>query len=232
MLLRNLGAAVMNITLSLYIMDHIRRTDLARSEPLRLSLSTFSWMTGPALGVWLYVNFGPWGPQLAAIAAAAVLLVLFWYLRLSDNVNALPPGNLEGFSALGNVRRFLAQPRLRLAWLIAFGRSCFWTTFFIYGPLLLVEAGLGKTRGRPHDLRQPGRCCSPPGSPGRFARRYGVRVVIAVRLRALRRGLARRRGWRERPRPMWRSAACCWARLPPPPRWGGRHSLPARGAPP
>ena len=75
MLLRNLGAAVMNITLSLYIMDHIRRTDLARSEPLRLSLSTFSWMTGPALGVWLYVHFGPWGPQLAAIAAAAALLL-------------------------------------------------------------------------------------------------------------------------------------------------------------
>ena len=44
-------------------------------------------------------------------------------------------------------RRFLAQPRLRLAWLIAFGRSCFWTTFFIYGPLLLVEAGLDKTVG-------------------------------------------------------------------------------------
>lgn len=40
-LLRNLGAAIMNITLSLYILDHIRRNDLARAEPLRLSLSTF-----------------------------------------------------------------------------------------------------------------------------------------------------------------------------------------------
>ena len=68
-LLRNIGAAIMNISLSLYILDHIRRNDLARAEPLRLSLSTFSWMTGPALGVWLYVNFGPWGPQLVAIAA-------------------------------------------------------------------------------------------------------------------------------------------------------------------
>ena len=36
MLLHNLGAAVMNITLSLYIMDHIRRSDLARSEPERV----------------------------------------------------------------------------------------------------------------------------------------------------------------------------------------------------
>jgi MFS family permease len=178
MLLRNLGAAVMNITLSLYIMDHIRRTDLARSEPLRLSLSTFSWMTGPALGVWLYVSFGPWGPQLAAIAATAVLLLLFWYLRLSDNVNALPPGHLEDFNALRNLRRFLAQPRLRLAWLIAFGRSCFWSTFFIYGPLLLVEAGLGKTLGGLMISASQALLLTAWLS-GRIARRHGVRVVIA-----------------------------------------------------
>lgn len=178
MLLRNLGAAVMNITLSLYIMDHIRRTDLARSEPLRLSLSTFSWMTGPALGVWLYVSFGPWGPQIAAIAASLLLLLLFWYLRLSDNVTALPSGNLQGFSALANLKRFLAQPRLRLAWLIAFGRSCFWTTFFIYGPLLLVEAGLGKTLGGLMISASQALLLTAWLS-GRMARTHGVRVVIA-----------------------------------------------------
>ena len=178
MLLRNLGAAVMNITLSLYIMDHIRRSDLARSEPLRLSLSTFSWMTGPALGVWLYVHLGPWGPQLAAIGAALLLLGLFWYLRLSDNVNALPPGNLEKFSALRNLGRFLEQPRLRLAWAIAFGRSCFWTTFFIYGPLLLVEAGLNKTVGGLMISASQALLFTAWVS-GRLARRHGVRTVIA-----------------------------------------------------
>ena len=66
MLLRNLGAAVLNITLQLYIMENIKRTDLARSEPIRLSLSTASWTIGPALGVSLYVSYGPWGPQLLA----------------------------------------------------------------------------------------------------------------------------------------------------------------------
>jgi len=177
MLMRNLGAAVMNITLSLYIMDHIRRSDLARSEPLRLSLSTFSWMTGPALGVWLYVHLGPWGPQLAAIGAALLLLGLFWYLRLSDNVNALPPGNLEKFSALRNLGRFLEQPRLRLAWAIAFGRSCFWTTFFIYGPLLLVEAGLDKTVGGLMISASQALLFTAWFS-GRVARRHGVRTVI------------------------------------------------------
>lgn len=178
MLLRNLGAAVMNITLSLYIMDHIRRSDLARSEPLRLSLSTFSWMTGPALGVWLYVHLGPWGPQLAAIGAAVLLLGLFWYLRLSDNVNALPPGNLEKFSALRNLGRFVEQPRLRLAWVIAFGRSCFWSTFFIYGPLLLVEAGLDKTVGGLMISASQALLFTAWVS-GRVARRHGVRAVIA-----------------------------------------------------
>ena len=36
MWLRNTGAAVMNITLSLYIMDHIRRTELASAGRLRM----------------------------------------------------------------------------------------------------------------------------------------------------------------------------------------------------
>ena len=179
MLLRNLGAAVLNITLQLYIMEHIRRTDLARSEPIRLSLSTASWTIGPALGVSLYVSYGPWGPQLLAIAAAAVLMTLFWYLRLSDNVNAMPPGNLEGFSPLANVRRFLAQPRLRLAWLIAFGRSCFWTTFFIYGPLLLVEAGLDKRVGG-FMISASQILLVTAWFAGRFARTYGVRPVLVV----------------------------------------------------
>lgn len=177
MLMRNLGAAMMNITLQLYIMDHIRRSDLARAEPLRLSLSTFSWMAGPATGVWLYVHFGSWGPQLAAIAASVVLLFVFWYLRLSDNVNALPPGNLEKFNAIDNVRRFLVQPRLRLAWIIAFGRSCYWTTFFIYGPLLVVEAGLDKTLGGLM-ISASQAVLLTAWISGRLAQRHGVRAVI------------------------------------------------------
>ena len=45
------------------------------------------------------------------------------------------------------VRRFAAQPRLRLAWAIAFARSAFWVTFFIYIPILMVEGGLGAGAG-------------------------------------------------------------------------------------
>lgn len=179
MLLRNLGAAVLNITLQLYIMDHIRRADLARSEPLRMSLSTFSWTAGPALGVWLYVHYGPWAPQALVIAAAAALLALFWHLRLSDTPNPAPQSEAEPFGAFRNLRRFIVQPRLRLAWLIAFGRSCFWSTFFIYGPLLLVEAGLPKTVGGLM-ISASQLVLLTAWLSGRFAVRFGVRMVIAA----------------------------------------------------
>jgi len=178
MFLRNCGAAVLNITLSLYILDHFKRHELARVEPLRLSLSTFSWMVGPAAGIWLYSTFGPAATQAAAIVAAGALFGLFWYLRLSDRTT-LPSGTLQKFNPLANVRRFATQPRLRLAWLIAFGRSCFWSGFFIYGPLLIVEGGLSKQFG--------GLMISASQAvlllayvSGRIAQRHGVRVVIAL----------------------------------------------------
>ena len=178
MFLRNCGAGILNITLSLYIMDHIKKSDLARAEPLRLSLSTFSWMIGPAGGVWLYTQFGPWAPQLASIAVAVALLVLFWVLRLSDSTT-MPSGTLQPFNPLANVMRFVRQPRLRLAWMVAFGRSCFWTTFFIYGPLLMVESGVGKQVG--------GLMISASQVLllfayvfGRLAHRYGVRAIISL----------------------------------------------------
>jgi MFS family permease len=178
MFFRNCGAAILNITLSLYIMDHIKKNDLARAEPLRLSLSTFSWMIGPAGGVWLYTQFGAWAPQLASVAVAMALLVLFWVLRLSDRV-IMPSGTLQPFNPLANVMRFVRQPRLRLAWVVAFGRSCFWVTFFIYGPLLMVESGVGKQIG--------GLMISASQVLllfayvfGRLALRYGVRAIIGL----------------------------------------------------
>ncbi len=145
-ILRNCGASIMNVTLQLYILDHIRKVDLTNSEPLRLAISTFSWVIGPISGVWLYTNYGALAPQLAAMAAALLLLAVFWYLRLHDKVN-MTSGTLQPFNPIANVARFVQQPRLRLAWAIAFGRSCFWASFFTYGPLLMIEGGLNKKTG-------------------------------------------------------------------------------------
>lgn len=146
MLIRVFGSACLNIATSLYILDHVKRHDLVRVEPMRLSFSTLSWTVGPALGVWLYTRYGVWAPHLFSAVWSVILLGLFWYLRLSES-KAIQPARIKPGNPLRNVRRFWAQPRLRLAWLIAFGRSCFWSVFFIYAPLLMITSGLGKEAG-------------------------------------------------------------------------------------
>jgi MFS family permease len=176
--LRNFGAAVLNVTLSLYILDHIRKADLARTEPLRMSFSTLSWMAGPAAGVWFYDRYGPAGAQAVAIVCAVVLLAVFWALRLSD-ARTLPSGTMTSFNPLANVRRFASQPRLLLAWTIAFGRSCYWATFFIYGPLLVVEGNLSKqTAGLMISASQFLLLAS--WLFGKWALRAGVRPIIGL----------------------------------------------------
>jgi MFS family permease len=171
---RNGGAAIFNVVLSLYILDNIPRHELTRTEPIRLSLSTISWMSGPALGVWLYVSYGPFGPQIAVLASLALLLAVFWSLRLHEGVAA----KAAPFRPVSNVRRFVKQPRLRLAWTIAFGRSCFWSVLFTYGPLLMVESGLGKSFiGFVISATQA--LLLAAYLSGSLARRFGVRRVIA-----------------------------------------------------
>jgi MFS family permease len=146
MFLRILGAGTLSITLNLYIMEYIPKHGLVRSESLRLTLGTFAWSFGPSIGVWLYVRFGIVAPFLWGAAWPLLLIALFWYLRLSGSP-AVSPGRSRPVNPITNIRRFVAQPRLRLAWLIAFGRSCYWATFYVYAPILMVATGQGKLAG-------------------------------------------------------------------------------------
>ena len=176
MFLRVFGTACLNITLSLYILDHIRRQDLVKTEPLRLALSTASWAIGPYLGIYLYNRHGPWAPFALSIVAAVLLLAVFWYLRIREII--IRPARRAPPNPLQNIGRFIAQPRLRLAWLIAFGRSCYWSTFFIYSPLLMITGGLGGEAGGL--LISIGNMALITAVPfGRLAQRLGVRQVIA-----------------------------------------------------
>lgn len=148
MLCRTLGSAVLNITLSLYIMDNIGKRELVRSEPLRLAVATLAWGITPYLGVVLMQRAGLWAPGLLSLAAVAVLVAVFWTLRLAEGgpiraARRPPPVD----NPLRTIRRFAGQPRLRLAWAIAFGRSAFWVTFFVYIPILMVEGGLDARAG-------------------------------------------------------------------------------------
>jgi MFS family permease len=136
MLLRSLAAASLNITLSLYVLDYIRRRDLVRSEPLKLFMSAFSWTLGPSLGVYLYKEVGHG-------SASILLLIYFWYLRIKDNP-AVAAATKRAPNPFKSIRRFLQQPRLRLGWFIPFSRSCWWSMFFVYPQIYMVQSGKGE----------------------------------------------------------------------------------------
>ncbi|HTO84327.1 MAG TPA: MFS transporter [Methylomirabilota bacterium] len=179
MLARSFGGAATNITLMLYVMDYIRKKDLVHSEPLRMRLSAAAWASGPFLGVFLNEQFGRGTGETVTVVSAVLLLVYFWYLRIQDNPAVAaathPPPN-----PFQSIARFLSQPRLRLAWIIPFGRSCWWSMFAVYPPIymvnhfgerpgqllgaLLVSAGNGLLFGAP--------------VAGRLAARFGLRRPI------------------------------------------------------
>ncbi len=176
--LRNVGASILNITLALYIMDNIAKPDLTRVEPLRMTISTASWVAGPAIGTWLYAYYGSVVPQAAVVLAGILHLVGFWVFRLREP-QMLPAGTLSGFNPLANAIDFIRQPRLRLAWAIAFGRSAFWSALFIYGPLLMIEGGLPTTTAgfiiSASQLTLPLSFFF-----GQWARQRGVRIVVSL----------------------------------------------------
>jgi predicted MFS family arabinose efflux permease len=68
---------------------------------------------------------------------------------------------------------------LRLAWAIAFWRSCFWGGLFTYGPLLMIEGGMSKQFGGIL-LSVSQLMLLSTVVFGKIARDYGVRPVITV----------------------------------------------------
>ena len=55
-----------------------------------------------------------------------------------------PPKKPPPPNPVRNLRRFFSQPRLRLAWIMVVGRSCWWVFFFVYAPLYMLQAGESK----------------------------------------------------------------------------------------
>lgn len=176
--LRGFGGGCVNINLNLYIMDYVRKQDLVRVEPLKFSLSALAWSGGPTLGVLLFEWVDPWAAFATASAFAVAELAFFWYLRLTDDPTVAPmkapPPNPIRF-----VRRFAAQPRLRLAWALGFGREFWWDLFLVYGPVYLVVAG---TSNETAAFVVSGGMATMVAALGFgwVARRFGVRRVIAA----------------------------------------------------
>lgn len=179
MVARALGGAATNISLMLYVMDYIRRRDLVHSEPLRLLFSAAAWAAGPFLGVFLNDRLGRGSGETVTVISSILLLGYFWYLRIQDNpavaAATQPPPN-----PLASIRRFVSQPRLRLGWIIPFGRSCWWSMFAVYPPIYLVQT-VGSEHG---DLWGAAMVSAGNallfGAPlaGRLASRFGLRWPI------------------------------------------------------
>ncbi len=177
--LRALGSAIFFAVLSMYIMDHVRRDQIGRSEPLRLLFIGLSWTIGPVIGVKLEEYFGAWAPFAASGAVGSVLLIYFWVLRFGNSpVIGVEAARITSAS-WSQVRQYLQQPRLILAWLHAVGRGFFWGVFNVYSPLFAVQVGLGAAIGgmivgigSAFMLAMP--------LWGWLARRFGIRAVSLV----------------------------------------------------
>ncbi len=182
--LRALSAACAMNALHLMIMTHIGRRDLARMEPLRIFAAAGAWCAAPVVGVRLYELVSPWAAYGASIAAAALLLchILAVWAR-SRRMGAAgaaapePPGAGPRFAPVRNLRRFVVQPRLRLAYVLNLVRESWWVLFLVYGPIYMVTSGMGAAAGGYLVAAGMAMLFTTPLF-GRLARRVGMRRVI------------------------------------------------------
>lgn len=138
------GFLCLDINFSVAFMERIPRRAIVRFEPLRIVFMGGGFVIGPTLGVRLNLDIALWTPfaLMAALALAATAYTLFH--KLIDEP-AAQPNRRRPSNPLRFVPRFIRQPRLRLAWLLAFVRSSWWAMYFIYAPIYCVEYGLGES---------------------------------------------------------------------------------------
>lgn len=173
---RACAVAMLFSGLSMFIMEHVRRQELGRSEPLRMLSVGIGWTVGPALGVQVEAWFGPWAPFIASAAVALVMLIYFWALRLSNLPIVRAAPNQRTAVKRAPIAAYLAQPRLLLALIHAVGRGIFWGSFVIYTPLYAVSVGLGAATGGLLVSIGSGFMLLMP-LWGWMSRRYGIRTI-------------------------------------------------------
>ena len=171
------GAVVMmTVCLSLYILDHVARTEYARAEPIRIMYAGVAWMIGPTLGAWLAEEVGLWAAYALSSASALACLAWFWRLRLRDT-ETLTVFQGRSPNPVRHFARFFQQPRLVFAWVIAVGRYVWWVMFFVYVPIYVVEAGYSKVLAGALISIGSGFLIFLPLF-GRVVRRFGIRSVL------------------------------------------------------
>jgi hypothetical protein len=173
---RAFAVVAVNISLNLYIIDYIEKKEFVTSEPIRLAFLGTAWFVGPAAGIWLYKTWGLMAVCVPSAAFAVAALAFFWILRIQEHA-AVAPATRKPPMPWQYIGRFLAQPRLRLAWIIPFGRSSFWTTFFIYPPLYIIRNGGDDATVAVMLSAAQGLLFIAPFF-GKLGRRHGIRRII------------------------------------------------------
>ena len=170
------AASCIDVTLNLYLMQHVRRQDFGRYEPVRMFFLAFSWSVGPFLGVYLRNALHPAAPFIVGTAVVLLLGAYFFYLRFSDNP-ALGGKRPVVTNPIRYLPRFFSQPRMTLVYLLSAMRSGWWTMYFIYVPIFCVTVGLGETMGGALVSLATSFVMATPLLRGTI-QRYGIRRVL------------------------------------------------------
>jgi MFS family permease len=172
-----IGTACLDITSQLYLLDHAPRQALRHFEPARIFAAALPWTFGPWLGVHVQETLAFAAPFAVVVVTALVLLGLFRALRLTEPQGASAPRTAT--NPLRYLPRFFAQPRLVLAWTLASARSCWWSMFFVYAPILAVTSGLSAETGALVVSIATGWTWLVP-IWGWAGRRYGLRALLRI----------------------------------------------------
>ncbi|MEM7562118.1 MAG: MFS transporter [Pseudomonadota bacterium] len=178
MALHLFAASCIDVTLNLYLMQHVPRQDFGRYEPVRMFFLAFAWSVGPFLGVYLRNAVNPAAPFIVGVVVVLLLGAYFFYLRFSDNP-ALGKKRVAVTNPIRYLPRFFAQPRMTLVYLLSAMRSGWWTMYFIYVPIFCVTAGLGETMGGALVSLATSFVMATPLLRGAI-QRYGIRRVLLI----------------------------------------------------
>jgi len=178
LMLNVFAIACFEVVLTLHVLDYIPRHELGRFEANRIFFSALPWTIGPWLGVYLQINVAHWAPYAISAAMAALLLTAFRVFGFAGDPVARTPRRRTQNPALYLIR-FFSQPRLRLGWALAVGRSSWWGMFQVYAPIYAIQSGLGAEIGGAMVSVGVGfMWCVPLW--GWLGRRYGLRWLLIV----------------------------------------------------
>jgi ACDE family multidrug resistance protein len=169
--------AIIEVSLTLYVLARIPRNQLTQFEPLRIFSSVFALTIGPFFGVLMEERLSHESPYI--FSAVCVFLALFYFRLLGLHRVSITRAESGNANPVAYLLRFFSQPRLRLAYGLVTARSCWWAMFVIYTPIYAVQAGMGELAGAAIVSLGTAWTLSVPFW-GWFGRKYGVRYLLRM----------------------------------------------------